>query len=157
MSTAARTSAVSSQSKRPRLLEGSRGRDYSHRNQSGEGVLLLTYCEEGRECIIQWWLRSERLIAGHAAREPEWDSGATCRQAAQLPMMELARRDGDATVAIVPSDHDVRFEAAFRRHVIEMADVVAGAQPRGADHPPRGTLERLFRPPYPAASRGRAR
>src|SRR4029077_12056629 len=91
MSTAARTSAVSSQSKRPRLLEGSRGRDYSHRNQSGEGVLLLTYCEEGRECIVQWWLRSERLIAGHATREPEWDSGATCRHGGSTTSHDGAR------------------------------------------------------------------
>ena len=41
-----------------------------------------------------------------------------------VSLLELARRDGDATVAIFPSDHDIRFEVPFRRHVIEMAGVL---------------------------------
>jgi mannose-1-phosphate guanylyltransferase len=43
-----------------------------------------------------------------------------------VSLVELARRDGDATVAIFPSDHDIRFEATFRGYVVEMADVVEG-------------------------------
>lgn len=43
-----------------------------------------------------------------------------------LSLLELARRDPDATVAIFPSDHYVRAEGAFRRHVSEMIDLVDG-------------------------------
>ena len=42
-----------------------------------------------------------------------------------VSLLELARRDADATVAIFPSDHDIRDEAAFRGHVLEMARLVA--------------------------------
>lgn len=41
-----------------------------------------------------------------------------------LSLLELARRDAGATVAIFPSDHDVRAESAFRRHVVRMTRVV---------------------------------
>ena len=40
-------------------------------------------------------------------------------------LLQLARRDPEATVAIFPSDHDVRDEAAFRRSVRDMAGLVA--------------------------------
>jgi len=42
-----------------------------------------------------------------------------------LSLLELSRRDPEATVAMFPSDHDVRDERAFRRHVMEMTAVVA--------------------------------
>src|SRR5262245_12626425 len=41
-----------------------------------------------------------------------------------LPLRHLARRDAGATVAIFPSDHDVRDELAFRRHVAAMTGLV---------------------------------
>jgi mannose-1-phosphate guanylyltransferase len=41
-----------------------------------------------------------------------------------VTLLELARRDAAATVAIFPSDHDIRSEAAFRRQVGEMARLV---------------------------------
>ena len=41
-----------------------------------------------------------------------------------VSLLELARRDANATVAIFPSDHDIRSEAAFRRHVGDMAALV---------------------------------
>jgi mannose-1-phosphate guanylyltransferase len=41
-----------------------------------------------------------------------------------VSLLELARRDAEATVAIFPSDHDIRSEAAFRRHVIQMVHLV---------------------------------
>lgn len=41
-----------------------------------------------------------------------------------LSLLELSRRDPGAVVAIFPSDHDIRFEARFRRHVTEMTRVV---------------------------------
>lgn len=59
-----------------------------------------------------------------------------------VSLLELARRDPHATVAIFPSDHDVRDEAAFRRHVRRMTDLVdrapdaialLGARPDRAD------------------------
>jgi mannose-1-phosphate guanylyltransferase len=46
-----------------------------------------------------------------------------------VSLLELARRDAAATVAILPSDHDVRDEAAFRRHVARMSRIVE-AHPR---------------------------
>jgi mannose-1-phosphate guanylyltransferase len=42
-----------------------------------------------------------------------------------LSLLELARRDPDAVVAVFPSDHDVRDERALRRCVGEMASAVA--------------------------------
>jgi mannose-1-phosphate guanylyltransferase len=42
-----------------------------------------------------------------------------------LSLLELRRRDPGATVAMFPSDHDVRDERAFRRYVTEMTAVVA--------------------------------
>jgi mannose-1-phosphate guanylyltransferase len=42
-----------------------------------------------------------------------------------LGLLELARRDPEATVAIFPSDHDVRDERAFRRCIADMAVLVA--------------------------------
>ena len=41
-----------------------------------------------------------------------------------VSLLALARRDAEATVAIFPSDHDVRHEPAFRRHVVEMTHLV---------------------------------
>ncbi len=41
-----------------------------------------------------------------------------------LSLLELARRDAGATVAMFPSDHDVRHEAAFHRHVTRMTRLV---------------------------------
>jgi mannose-1-phosphate guanylyltransferase len=41
-----------------------------------------------------------------------------------MSLVELQRRDPAATVAIFPSDHDVRDETAFRRHVRRMTRVV---------------------------------
>src|SRR5438093_4762665 len=40
-------------------------------------------------------------------------------------LLALERRDPRASVAVFPSDHHVRDEAAFRRHVAEMFSVVA--------------------------------
>jgi len=40
-------------------------------------------------------------------------------------LVALARRDAAATVAVFPSDHDIRYEVAFRRHVARMALLVA--------------------------------
>ena len=42
-----------------------------------------------------------------------------------VSLLALARRDAAATVAVFPSDHDFRDEAAFRRHVARMAFLVA--------------------------------
>lgn len=39
-------------------------------------------------------------------------------------LLELARRDAAATVAIFPSDHDIRSEAAFHRQVARMTRLV---------------------------------
>jgi len=59
-----------------------------------------------------------------------------------VSMLELARRDPDATVAIFPSDHYVRDSGAFRRSIERMSRVVAalpekiallGACPEHAD------------------------
>jgi mannose-1-phosphate guanylyltransferase len=41
-----------------------------------------------------------------------------------VSVLELARRDANAMVAIFPSDHHIRREAAFRRHVAEMVRLV---------------------------------
>jgi mannose-1-phosphate guanylyltransferase len=41
-----------------------------------------------------------------------------------VSLLELARRDSDATVSIFPSDHDVRAEAALRGHVVQMSRLV---------------------------------
>ena len=41
-----------------------------------------------------------------------------------LSLLHLASRDPRATVAVFPSDHDVRAEAAFRRQVARMVGVV---------------------------------
>lgn len=41
-----------------------------------------------------------------------------------MSLLELARRDPAATVAIFPSDHDIQEEAAFRRHVARMVELV---------------------------------
>jgi len=41
-----------------------------------------------------------------------------------VSLLELARRDASAAVAMFPSDHDVRDGSAFRRHVVRMADLV---------------------------------
>jgi mannose-1-phosphate guanylyltransferase len=43
-----------------------------------------------------------------------------------VSLLELARRDPDAIVAIFPSDHYVRAEGAFRRRVVEMARLMDG-------------------------------
>jgi len=59
-----------------------------------------------------------------------------------VSVLEVARRDAEATVAIFPSDHHIRSEAAFRRHVTQMVhsvndhpDKIAllGARPDRAD------------------------
>src|SRR5215813_4965180 len=42
-----------------------------------------------------------------------------------LSMLELAHRDPGATVAMFPSDHYVRDDAAFRRSIARMCRVVA--------------------------------
>jgi len=42
-----------------------------------------------------------------------------------VSLLALARRDAAATVAVFPSDHDIRYEVAFRRHVERMALLVA--------------------------------
>ncbi|HYY06882.1 MAG TPA: sugar phosphate nucleotidyltransferase [Candidatus Limnocylindria bacterium] len=42
-----------------------------------------------------------------------------------VSLLALARRDRAATVAVLPSDHHIRDEAAFRRHVVRMALLVA--------------------------------
>ena len=44
-----------------------------------------------------------------------------------VSLLALARRAGAAaaTVAVFPSDHDMRYEAAFRRHVARMASLEA--------------------------------
>lgn len=42
-----------------------------------------------------------------------------------VSLLEVARRDSEATVVIFPSDHDIRCEAAFRPHVFRMTDVIA--------------------------------
>ena len=42
-----------------------------------------------------------------------------------VSLLALARRDAAATVAVFPSDHDMRDEAAFRRHVARMASLEA--------------------------------
>ena len=41
-----------------------------------------------------------------------------------VSLLALARRDRAATVAVLPSDHHIRDEAAFRRHVARMALLV---------------------------------
>jgi len=41
-----------------------------------------------------------------------------------VSLLELARRDPRATVAMFPSDHDVRNAAAFRRNVARMVDLI---------------------------------
>jgi mannose-1-phosphate guanylyltransferase len=41
-----------------------------------------------------------------------------------VSLLELERRDAEATVAIFPSDHNIRSEAEFRRHVVQMAHLV---------------------------------
>jgi len=43
-----------------------------------------------------------------------------------VSLLELARRDPDATVSIFPTDHDIRAEVAFRKHIVEMARLVDG-------------------------------
>src|SRR5437016_11546714 len=43
-----------------------------------------------------------------------------------VSLLALARRDASATVARFPSEHDIRHEVAFRRHVAQMALLVAG-------------------------------
>ena len=57
-------------------------------------------------------------------------------------MLEIAQRDPDATVAVFPSDHDVRCEDVFRREVAHMCAVVercpdkivlCGVRPEWAD------------------------
>src|SRR5207244_5814702 len=40
-----------------------------------------------------------------------------------VSLLELARRDPAATVAIFPSDHHIRYESAFRPHVGQMLAV----------------------------------
>ena len=42
-----------------------------------------------------------------------------------MSLLALARRDPNATVAVFPSDHDVRNGAAFQRHVVRMARLTA--------------------------------
>ena len=60
-----------------------------------------------------------------------------------VSLLALARRDAAATVAVFPSDHDIRHEVAFRRHVARMALLVAGHPDRiallGARPERRGT------------------
>ncbi len=51
-----------------------------------------------------------------------------------LGLLTLAQRDPDATVAIFPSDHHVRDEGAFRKHVAHMSRLV------GERHPDRIAL-----------------
>jgi mannose-1-phosphate guanylyltransferase len=46
-----------------------------------------------------------------------------------LGLLTLAGRDADATVAVFPSDHHVRNEAAFRRHVSHMCRLVEERYP----------------------------
>lgn len=46
-----------------------------------------------------------------------------------LGLQSLAARDADATVAVFPSDHHVRNEAAFRRHVAHMFRLVEDRYP----------------------------
>jgi mannose-1-phosphate guanylyltransferase len=46
-----------------------------------------------------------------------------------LGLQSLAARDADATVAVFPSDHHVRNEAAFRRHVAHMCRLVEDRYP----------------------------
>jgi mannose-1-phosphate guanylyltransferase len=46
-----------------------------------------------------------------------------------VSLLEIARRDPAATVAVFPSDHDVRNAAAFRRHVGAMVELVAHSTP----------------------------
>jgi mannose-1-phosphate guanylyltransferase len=46
-----------------------------------------------------------------------------------LGLLTLAERDADATVAIFPSDHHVRNEAAFRRHVADMCRLIEEQHP----------------------------
>jgi mannose-1-phosphate guanylyltransferase len=41
-----------------------------------------------------------------------------------VSLLELGRRDAEATVAIFPSDHDIRSEAAFRRHIVQMTHLI---------------------------------
>jgi mannose-1-phosphate guanylyltransferase len=43
-----------------------------------------------------------------------------------VSLLELARRDPEGVVAIFPSDHYVRAEAAFRRHIVQMTQLVEG-------------------------------
>lgn len=43
-----------------------------------------------------------------------------------VSLLELARRDSEATVSIFPSDHDIRAEVPFRAHVVRMAHFVDG-------------------------------
>src|SRR3989442_9330585 len=43
-----------------------------------------------------------------------------------VSLLELGRRDAEATIAIFPSDHDIRSEAAFRRYVVQMTHLVDG-------------------------------
>ncbi len=42
-----------------------------------------------------------------------------------VSLLELARRDSEATVSIFPSDHDIRAEVAFRAHIVQMTRLVA--------------------------------
>jgi len=49
-----------------------------------------------------------------------------------VSLLAFARRDAEATVAVFPSDHDVRSEAAFRRHVTAMAELVRARPDRVA-------------------------
>ena len=41
-----------------------------------------------------------------------------------VSLLELARRNAEATVAVFPSDHDIRSEAAFRRYIAQMTHSV---------------------------------
>jgi mannose-1-phosphate guanylyltransferase len=41
-----------------------------------------------------------------------------------VSLLELARRDSEATVSIFPSDHDIRAEVAFRAHIVQMTRLV---------------------------------
>lgn len=43
-----------------------------------------------------------------------------------VSLLEIARRDSEATVSIFPSDYDVRAEVAFRGHVVQMTGLVDG-------------------------------
>jgi len=49
-----------------------------------------------------------------------------------VSLLALVRRDREATVAVFPSDHDVRSEAAFRRHVTTMTELVRARPDRVA-------------------------